>query len=91
VITEGSGKLAALLGQQKRQGQLTLPLVFYREGSLAYWASKALRLYEQEPPHLRVRRLGEYLRRWRRWAVGDDLSEAVVSAGGGAIISASAF
>jgi len=32
--------------------------------TLANFASKALRLYEQEPPHLRVRRLGEYLRRW---------------------------
>ena len=32
--------------------------------TLANCASKALRLYEQEPPHSRVRRLGEYLRRW---------------------------
>lgn len=37
--------------------------------TLANCASKALRLYEQEPPHLRVRRLGEYLSRWHRWAV----------------------
>jgi hypothetical protein len=28
--------------------------------------TKALRLYEQEPPHKRVRRLGEYLVRWSR-------------------------
>jgi hypothetical protein len=37
--------------------------------TLANCASKALRLYEQEPPHPKVRRLGEYLRRWRCWAV----------------------
>jgi len=29
---------------------------------------KALRLYEQEPPHTRMRRLGEYVRRWKGWA-----------------------
>jgi hypothetical protein len=37
--------------------------------TLANFASKALWLYEQEPPHLRVRRLGEYLRRWQGWVV----------------------
>ena len=33
--------------------------------TLANCAGKGSRLYEQEPPHLRVKRLGEYLRRWQ--------------------------
>ncbi len=37
--------------------------------TLANCAGKALRLYEQEPPHMRVKRLGEYLRRWHGWAI----------------------
>ena len=28
---------------------------------------KALRLYEQEPPHNKIRRLGEYMKRWIIW------------------------
>ncbi len=30
---------------------------------------KALRLYEQEPPHRRMKRLGEYYNRWRGWCM----------------------
>lgn len=59
--------------------------------TLAHRDSKALRLYEQEPPHLRVRRLGEYLRRWRRWAVGGGLAAAMAGAAGGAVISPIVF
>jgi hypothetical protein len=33
--------------------------------------AKALRLYEQEPPHTRVRRLGEYVSRWLAWTTLD--------------------
>jgi hypothetical protein len=40
------------------------------------FAEKALRLYEQEPPHRRMKRLGEYTHRWRGWA----LSIATVAA-----------
>ena len=40
-----------MVGNKKAGPWLTLPLVFYREGSLANCASQALRLYEQEPPH----------------------------------------
>jgi RNA-directed DNA polymerase len=32
------------------------------------FVEKALRLYEQEPPHLRMKRLGEYCHRWVGWA-----------------------
>lgn len=37
--------------------------------TLSNCASTALRLYEQEPPHSKVSRLGEYLRRWQGWVV----------------------
>jgi hypothetical protein len=33
------------------------------------FVEKALRLYEQEPPHLRMKRLGEYSHRWAGWAL----------------------
>jgi len=42
--------------------------------------SKALRLYEQEPPHQRMRRLGEYISNWNRW----------VNSGGTCVMSFSA-
>ena len=53
--------------------------------ALANCASKALRLYEQEPPHSRVRRLGEYLRRWQGWVVSGGLAEALAVTGGAAV------
>ncbi len=34
------------------------------------FVEKALRLYEQEPPHRRMKRLGEYTHRWSGWALG---------------------
>jgi RNA-directed DNA polymerase len=34
------------------------------------FVEKALRLYEQEPPHIRMKRLGEYRHRWVGWALG---------------------
>jgi len=34
------------------------------------FVEKALRLYEQEPPHRRMKRLGEYSHRWVGWALG---------------------
>jgi RNA-directed DNA polymerase len=34
------------------------------------FVEKALRLYEQEPPHLSMKRLGEYSHRWVGWAYG---------------------
>jgi RNA-directed DNA polymerase len=34
------------------------------------FVEKALRLYEQEPPHRRMKRLGEYCHRWVGWASG---------------------
>ncbi len=37
--------------------------------TITNFIAKALRLYEQEPPHKRVRRLGEYVVRWHRWAI----------------------
>ena len=52
--------------------------------TLANCTDKALRLYEQEPPHLKGRRLGEYLRRWRCWAVCG-LAGALAVAGGGVV------
>jgi len=55
--------------------------------TLANCASKALRLYEQEPPHLRVRRLGEYLRRWQGWVVSGVVAGAMAGAAGVAVIS----
>jgi hypothetical protein len=55
--------------------------------TLAHCAGNALRLYEHEPPHLRMRRLGEYLRRWHGWVVGGGLAEALAVAGGDAAIS----
>jgi RNA-directed DNA polymerase len=54
-------------------------------------ARKPLRLYEQEPPHLRARRLGEYLRRWQRGAVSGGVAEALAGAGGSAVISSRVF
>ena len=45
--------------------------------TLANCAGKALRLYEQEPPHMRVKRLGEYLRRWHGWAVSGGVAGAL--------------
>jgi RNA-directed DNA polymerase len=33
------------------------------------FVEKALRLYEQEPPHRRMKRLGEYSHRWAGWAL----------------------
>ena len=38
--------------------------------TIANFITKALRLYEQEPPHRRMRRLGEYATRWMCWAKG---------------------
>jgi len=38
------------------------------EKTVANFLTKALRLYEQEPPHFRMRWLGEYIGRWKRWA-----------------------
>jgi len=35
--------------------------------TITNFITKALRLYEQEPPHRRMRRLGEYISRWKRW------------------------
>jgi RNA-directed DNA polymerase len=32
------------------------------------FVEKALRLYEQEPPHLRMKRLGEYCHKWVGWS-----------------------
>ena len=55
--------------------------------TLANFASKALRLYEQEPPHFRVRRLGEYLRRWQGWVVSGGVAGAMAGAAGVAVIS----
>ncbi len=34
------------------------------------FVEKALRLYEQEPPHRRMKRLGGYSHRWAEWALG---------------------
>jgi len=53
--------------------------------------SKALPLYEQEPPHCRVRRLGEYLRRWQGWVVSGGGAGAMAAAAGGAVISSIVF
>ena len=55
--------------------------------TLAHCAGKALRLYEQEPPPLRVRRLGEDLRRWHGWAISGELAGALADVGGCAAIS----
>ena len=59
--------------------------------TLANCASKALRLYEQEPPHTKVRRLGEYLSRWHRGAVSGGLAGALAVAGDGAVRSSAVF
>lgn len=59
--------------------------------TLANFASKALRLYEQEPPHPGVGRLGEYLRRWHRWAISGGLAGALAGADGGEVISPTVF
>jgi RNA-directed DNA polymerase len=32
--------------------------------------AKALRLYKQEPPHRRMKRLGDYTQRWLQWCIG---------------------
>ena len=65
------------------------PGISLAKQTLANCASKALRLYEQEPPHTRVRRLGVYFRRGHCWAVSSGLAGAMADAGGGAIISSS--
>ena len=31
------------------------------------YIENSLRLYEQEPPHGNLRRLGDYIHRWQRW------------------------
>jgi hypothetical protein len=59
--------------------------------TLAHCAGKALRLYEQEPPPLRVRRLGEYLSRWHGWALSGGLAGALADVVGGAAISPIGF
>jgi RNA-directed DNA polymerase len=59
--------------------------------TLANCAGKALRLYEQEPSHTRVKRLGEYLSRWRGWAVGGGIAGALAAADGGGAISPIGF
>ena len=38
--------------------------------TIANFIVKALRLYEQEPPHNKMRRFGEYARKWTVWASG---------------------
>jgi len=40
------------------------------EKTIENFIDKALRLYEHEPPHIRMRRLGEYVNRWSGWATG---------------------
>ena len=42
--------------------------------TITNFITKALRLYEQEPPHKRVRRLGEYVVRWRKWSIAGGTS-----------------
>jgi RNA-directed DNA polymerase len=59
--------------------------------TLANRAGKALRLYEQEPPHLRMRRLGEYLSRWHGWALGGGLAAALAAVGDGSVIPPVSF
>jgi len=44
-------------------------------------------LYEEEPPHLRMRRLGAYLRHWRRWVLSGGLVGAPSVAGGDAVMT----
>jgi hypothetical protein len=55
--------------------------------TLANCASKALRLYEQEPPQSRVRRLGDYLRHWQGWVVSGGVAGAIAEAADGAGIA----
>ena len=38
--------------------------------TLNNFVERAIRLYEQDPPVLKARRLGEYVKRWRAWAHG---------------------
>lgn len=45
--------------------------------TLTHCADKPLRLYKEEPPHTRVKRLREYLRRWRCRALSDGLAGAL--------------
>ena len=37
------------------------------EKTISNFRTKALRLYEQEPPHRRMRRFGEYISKWKQW------------------------
>jgi hypothetical protein len=53
-------------------GNIECPSNFPRGITLAKktivnFVTKALRLYEQEPPHTRMRRLGEYIQHWFKW------------------------
>jgi hypothetical protein len=41
-----------------------LPLA---EKTIENFRTKALQLYEQERPHRRIRRLGEYISKWKQW------------------------
>jgi len=52
------------LGYHFRPGGLALA-----KKTIANFITKALRLYEQEPPHKRMRRLGEYMVRWSMWVL----------------------
>jgi len=63
------------------------PGISLAKQTLAKCASITLRLYEQEPPHLRARRLGEYLRRWRRWAVSGGLEGEMAGDSGRALFT----
>jgi hypothetical protein len=44
-------------------------MITISSGKLSAYGSEGSRLYEQEPPNLKVRRLGEYLRQWHGWAL----------------------
>jgi hypothetical protein len=51
--------------------------------TLYNFVQRAIRLYEQEPPSQKARRLGEYVKRWRSWVSGGantkDISPATPS------------
>jgi hypothetical protein len=51
------------LGYRFKPERITLA-----QKTISNFITKALRLYEQEPPHRRRRRLGAYGLRWIRWA-----------------------
>ncbi len=42
--------------------------LFLAQKTLDNFVEKSLRLYEQEPPHRKMKRLGEYTHRWVGWA-----------------------